>query len=532
MKVACYCRVSSDEQKDKQSILTQVEFATRYTQLHELEVVEIYKDDGVSGGIPCSERPEGARMLVDAKARKFDMLLIYRVDRLSRSLIDLLGTTEALEGYGVTLRSMTEPFDTSTPLGKFVLQLLGMLAELEKATIRERSVGGSMRCAREGKWLGGMAPLGYTVKDSKLVVDRTEAALVDRIFTLCGEDRMSLGEIADLLNAENVPARNETRGKGRAVKSGKGWQRGTLSKILHNQTYLGLSAYGKRKTIRKGGQVVGHDLTDASEQIIREAPPIVSPEAFARAGVALKMTRDLPTNAKRNYLLRGLVKCGLCGSNYCGCWPSDRNVFYYKCGTYLEGPKGNRCQSATVRGDIIEADVWEDIQEFARNPGKVMEKLHAQVQAQNNELAPLHVEQSMIARDIQSKKDERQRVIGLVRRALISDAEAEIELTTLQRDMDALEKRTASLAKRASQAEELNAKLSDADTVLHNLAQVVEGATEQTKRQVIELFVRGITIDTVIEDGKKVPKVSATYTFESVTERAAERVREVVHGSE
>lgn len=129
---AIYARVSTDEQRDKQSIETQVEFATRYADLHGIKDIVFYKDDGVSGGVPCAERPEGARLLADAKAGKIDLLLIYRVDRLSRSLLDLLRTSEALEELGVTLRSMTEPFDTSTPLGKFVLQLLGMLAELEK----------------------------------------------------------------------------------------------------------------------------------------------------------------------------------------------------------------------------------------------------------------------------------------------------------------------------------------------------------------------------------------------------------------
>jgi site-specific DNA recombinase len=525
MKVAVYCRVSSDEQRDKQTIDTQTDFATRYTQLHnELEVVEVYKDDGVSGGVPVSDRPEGARMLADAKAHRFDMLIVYRVDRLSRSLLDLLRTTEALEEWHVTLRSMTEPFDTSTPLGTFVLQLLGMLAELEKSNIRDRSVTGSMRCAREGKWLGGLSPLGYKVEGGRLVVEPEEAALVDRIFTLCSEERMTLQEIVDLLNAEDVPVRNERRGKG---KMGTRWQKGTVSKILHNTTYLGQNLYNKRKTVRRGGQIVGQELTEDSERIVREAPPIISPEVFARARAFLKENDVSPVNAKREYLLRGLVKCNLCGQSYSGCSPSGRNVFYYKCVRYMTGTRPERCPSAIVRGDQLEAEVWSDIQDFARNPGKVVQKLRAQAKAQKNDMQPLHGERDMIVRDIQAKQSERQRVIGLVRRALISDAEAEQELTSLQREIEALEKRARSLTKRVDQAEELQTKLASADALLQKLAQAVEGATEQKKREIIKLLVQGIQVDTVVENGKKVPHIHVTYAFE----QAPERISGVVSGS-
>jgi len=224
---------------------------------------------------------------------------------------------------------------------------------------------------------------------------------------------------------------------------------------------------------------------DEGERVIREAPPIISPELFAKAAVSLKEMSNPPANANRAYLLRGLIKCDVCGSKYCGCGSSigtSSDIYYYRCNSYMSGSKGNRCPSATIRGDQLEAEVWNDIQDFARNPGKVMQKLRAQVQAQKNALAPIEVERQVITGKIQGKQEERQRVIGLVRRALISDGEAEQELTALQRDLDALEKQLASLTKRVDRSQELQAKLADADTVLHKLACAVEGATDQTKR--------------------------------------------------
>jgi hypothetical protein len=168
----------------------------------------------------------------------------------------------------------------------------------------------------------------------------------------------------------------------------------------------------------------------------------------------------------------------------------------------------------------LEADVWADIQEFARNPGKVMQKLRAQVQAQKNALAPIEVERALITGRIQEKQAERQRVIGLVRRATITDQEADDELTALQRDIDAFEGQLAGLTKRMDRSRELQAKLADADSVLHKLALAVEGATEHTKREIIEMLVIGISCSTIMEGTKKVPDIDITYAFESASQRA------------
>jgi site-specific DNA recombinase len=517
MKAAVYCRVSTDEQREKQSIDTQLDFATRYAALHEITVVEVYKDDGVSGGIPCGIRPEGGRLLADAKAGKFDLLLVYRVDRLSRSLVDLLQTSQMLEDCGITLQSMTEPFDTSTPIGKFVLQLLGMLAELEKANIRDRSVTGSMRIAREGKWLGGLAPLGYKVeKDGssncgRLVVDPEGAALIHKIFTLYVEDRLNLCQVADLLNAEGIPLQATMRGGG---TMGKIWHNSSIHRILTNRTYIGENFYNKRKAMRRNGQIVGREKTQPEERVVRPTPPIIDPEVFAQAARILKENKDTPANAKREYLLRGLMKCAICGSSYSGVSPSDRNVYYYKCINYMHGSKADRCPSAMVRGDLLEADVWADIVNFAKNPGKVLEKLRAQVQAQTAELVPVQVEQDVLRQTIEGKQAERQRVIALVRKALITDAEAETELTNIQREIKVLEERNAALSGRKERAAVLKDKLDDTTTMLQRLAEAVEDATPATKRALTQLLVDGIRVETVNIGGKRKAHINATYVFE------------------
>src|SRR5215207_5737925 len=134
-KVALYLRVSSDEQRERESIKTQREFFEQYCKLYELEVTETYADDGVSGTMPVQERPEGRWLLEDARVRKFDTVLVYRIDRLGRSLLVIVDAHDRLQVAGSSLRSATEPIDTSNPSGRLIFQMLASFAEYERETI-------------------------------------------------------------------------------------------------------------------------------------------------------------------------------------------------------------------------------------------------------------------------------------------------------------------------------------------------------------------------------------------------------------
>src|SRR5206468_472433 len=138
--VALYTRVSTEDQAERSAIQAQRDFLRSFAQLYSLTIAEEYADDGVTGTIPLSQRPEGRRLLQDVSTRRFNLVLVYRVDRLGRSLTALLDAHAALSKAGITIRSATEPFDTSTPIGTFLFQLLGSLAELEKSTITERMI--------------------------------------------------------------------------------------------------------------------------------------------------------------------------------------------------------------------------------------------------------------------------------------------------------------------------------------------------------------------------------------------------------
>src|SRR3954447_16073623 len=203
MAVGIYVRVSTEEQRERQSIVTQREFGLRYCDLHQLPIFETYADDGVSGTIPLELRSAGIRLSQDARARKFDQLLVFKLDRLGRETRLILNAVAELEKYGVRVRSMTEEFDTATATGLLMLTMLSGFAAHERELIRERSVAGTNRVAESGAWMGGIVPYGYRKlgekRDARLVISHdpipglamSEADVIREVFRMAAVEKKS-----------------------------------------------------------------------------------------------------------------------------------------------------------------------------------------------------------------------------------------------------------------------------------------------------------------------------------------------------
>src|SRR5918998_4259338 len=180
-RVALCLRVSSEEQRDRETIKIQRDFLKEYCRLYGLDVTGVYADDGVSGTIPLHERTEGRRLLKAAREGKSQTVLLYRLDRLGRSLLVIVDAHDRLQNAGVALRSATEPIDTSTPSGRLIFQMLASFAEYERETIRERTRAGLHRAYRGGKHFGRI-PYGYRATEAaRLEVEAAEAEIVREI---------------------------------------------------------------------------------------------------------------------------------------------------------------------------------------------------------------------------------------------------------------------------------------------------------------------------------------------------------------
>ena len=161
IRVAIYCRVSTTEQAEEgYSIGEQERLLIEYCDKHGYEVYKTYADKGISGK-DIKHRPAMQSMLEDATQKKFDMVISWKINRISRKLADAIKIVDLLETYGITYLSYSEPFETNTPAGKMQFQMMALIGEFERSTIAQNVKMGMCAKARSGEWCGGIAPLGY-----------------------------------------------------------------------------------------------------------------------------------------------------------------------------------------------------------------------------------------------------------------------------------------------------------------------------------------------------------------------------------
>lgn len=524
MRVACYARVSSEDQQERGTIASQLEFARKYADLHELDVVEWYKDDGMTGTLPLEVRPEGARLLQDAADHRFDLLLVYRLDRLGRAARVILNAVYELEERGVKIKSMTEPFDTGDPSGRFLLTILAGVADLERSTFLERSFHGTNRAARAGKWLGGIVTYGYRVnKDRYLEIcedqlpklDLTEAGVIRLIYRLIADEGRSCVWVADHLNALGVPPSYAKDGRKilkakRKVRTAGRWSPSHVRRLVVNPTYKGVHEYGRRSA-KKGREI-----------ITRSVPAIVSADTWERAQTVLRQNQiDAASKDGRKYLLRGLIRCGTCGCNYVGTHysgPGRQLKAYYQCvgKAKYHGPLDGKCDSKNIPALWIEDLVWEECLGFIREPGRALEEVAAAGHQRKSQKATLERERALVAKAARDSEVQKDRVLGLYRRGLIKTADVEEQLQKITQETASLEERARDLAARIASEDRQADAVAGVGPLLEKLQdQVAEDPPWEVKRDIVKALVQEIIVHTEPVEGRvlKTARVTVRYAF-------------------
>lgn len=289
MLVAIYTRVSTDEQaKEGYSISEQESTLRTYCQLREWQVYDVYSDPGFSGS--NLSRPAMQRLIYDAQHHKFDMVLVKKLDRLSRSQKDTLHLIEdVLTPAEVGFLSMSENFDTNTPVGKAVLGMLSVFAQFERETIKERTHTGRVERAKDGFFHGGgHIPYGYRFVDSHLVVDEYEAMQIREAYKLFLEGN-SIHKIYTTLHKQY----------------GDHWKHSSSAyNALTLPIYHGSVTFGGKTYEGKHEAIVSDELWSAAQDRWK---------ALERDKVLTGKT-NMPF--KGAYLLSGLLRCSSCGGNY------------------------------------------------------------------------------------------------------------------------------------------------------------------------------------------------------------------------
>ncbi len=370
MKVALYGRVSTDEQKHNQTINNQKRELDKHIKGNGHEIYGYYLDEGVSGIIPFEDRPEGRRLLEDAEAKKFDLVLVLKTDRLGRNLKVMLSAVDSLSRLNIGFKSISEPYDTQTPEGKMMFSIISTFSEYDWNNIQKNSMRGRERAIDEGRWMGGVAPYGYILNkdtkklelyDEKLLLGKySEVDIIRMMYDLCANKKITCEKIAMKLYNMGIPT--STAGKNNLKrKKADFWYGERVRYIISNEMYKGEKIINKRSNDPK----------------IMKVPPIVSEEIWQRAQEVKASNKILSMRStKREYLLTRKIRCSLCGRTYTGL--AYYGYTYYACNNYrLKNIKHpGKCFNKAIRADVLEDEIWSDLKTFIDNPIVIKDFLH------------------------------------------------------------------------------------------------------------------------------------------------------------
>lgn len=467
-KVALYIRVSTQEQaKEGYSIGEQTDRLQKYAEAHGWIVANVYVDAGHSGA--NQNRPALQEMIFDVKAGKIDKVVVYKLDRLSRSQKDTLEIIEdVLLKNNCDFESMTEKFDTSTSFGKAMVGILAVFAQLEREQIKERMSMGLEARIKEGKWRGGSTvPFGYDYDQALgyLVVNEYEAMIVKEIF-----NRYVSG-------VKLRTIQRQFQEEGYALRSGRTDTR-NFRYIMSNKTYLGYLRF-KDKWI-KGN----HD-------------PIIDEETFNRANELLMIGKEIdmklnPSGVREHVtVLGGLLWCKHCGGRYSKCLTGNKQYGYnQKYGCYSRHKKvkemivNPNCKNKYYKIDELDEIIFNEIRKLVIDP----EYIHHIINQNKEPDSANNI--ASIRKRIKDIGNQMSRLMDLYGTGIYTIHEIEEKVTPLKEEREKLQKQLEVL-----QLD--NSKLSarKAIEVASTFESVLEKGDLQDIRNILEILIEKIEID-------------------------------------
>ena len=379
LRCAIYTRVSTEEQaREGYSLAAQEERLRSNAKNQGWVVYKLYVDDGYSAG--SKNRPALKKLLFDASLNRFDVVIVCKIDRLSRSLKDLIDIVAELNQFNIGFKSCAELIDTTRPEGRLMFHQFGSFAQYERELIGQRTRFGMMRRLKQGLW-NGIPPYGYRIVGGKLVVEPKEADLVKKIFRWYLQQNMGVVAISRELNRLGIKPRKAEHWKGTRIH-----------KMITNPLYAGFVRWGGEMAKGMHEPIIEKQTFDCVQKTLRE--------------------RNHKTRQLRgpNYL-SGLVRCGKCGApmhvTYPGIEPKTR-FKYYVCNNRYNFKS---CDQAYIRADILEHSVIQEIEKLSVRKDVVSALVKDYVDHNHNTLLPkLEDKKQMALKDLESIRSEKEKL--------------------------------------------------------------------------------------------------------------------------
>lgn len=345
LQAVLYARVSTEDQANEgYSIKAQKELLTEYAMKHNITIIDEYIDEGKSGK-SISGRPQMTRLLEDAKQKKFDAVMTYKLDRLARKVRDSSEIAEILKEHDVQLISLSENIDTTTLYGKLVYDILSAIAENEREQIVGRVKMGMTQRAKEGKWNGGQC-FGYDAKDKRLFKNEEEAKIVKEIYDYADQG-FGYKKIVGILNR-----------KGYVTKRGNAFSIGTLKGILDNPVYIGkirFNQYENWSEKRRSGKNKDAIIVNGEHEAI------IPEDLWERVQQKRSARSYKAVQSDQPYILTKLIRCPQCGAGMVAgkSKSANKTYRYYKCGTF-HNKGASECSANSINADLAERQVLEE----------------------------------------------------------------------------------------------------------------------------------------------------------------------------
>lgn len=480
--VALYIRVSTVRQaEDGYSLEAQEHTLMEEAKKHGKTVYKVYCDAGLSGS--RADRPGLLKLLKDAKMGLFGSVWVWKLNRISRNLSHLLDILDSLRTYGVDFHSLSEQFDLATPMGKFTVQILGGIAQMQRETWRENSLLGSKSRAKHGKYCGGQI-LGYrlvldeedTKLTNKLIVDEKEAESVKLIYELY----LSGKGLKAVTNAVNMA--------GYRSKAGRLFSVVTIRKILTNPAYTGKVKYG------------GEYYYGLHEPIIPDARWEKVQEILSRKKTPVKCV-------DYGYLLSGIIRCPVCGS-----WMVPyhvyrktktngvRKYYYYVCGRYnSQGKVG--CKANLVRAVDADNAVLGALAGYL-NQGQWVRRVLTVLGGEANGESTEKVSRPKLLADIKNLRAKMSKLLSAYEGGILGKEDfltqcqtVKIQIKDIQARMDAHNGKKVTVEPKYTE--------NDVKRAFLHLKDLLDAADVKSKKSLVRSLVRSVYVD----NARKVSKL-------------------------
>lgn len=494
---AIYARVSTTEQADEgYSIDEQIRVLREYCKREGYIIFDEYVDRGISGK-SIKGRPAIRQLLQDADEKKFDLVLVWKMNRLARNSVDLMNMVEVFNRKNIVFRSYTENYETETPAGKLQFQMLAAIAEYERNNIAENVKMGMLARAKEGKWNGGHV-LGYDVveiegankkrKNTGLVINEREASIIRKIFHLytTGNGYKSIA--------------NQINKAGYRTKLGKTFSLNAIKTIVTNPIYAGYIRYNVR---RDWNEKRRNHINPKPIIVKGEHQSIISEEVWRIAQEVYK-TRTCKPNRVHDgeFPLTGIMRCPKCnagmviGRTTNKLKDGTKKVLeYYVCGAWKN--KGTvACNSYAVRTDYADPYVLNKIEELMISDKLIQQLVNSINYKQESLIAPIQREYKQYVHDLAILEKKQSNLLDAYMEETISKSVYQMKVRGIEEQISSLNELLTPLKGQLGSTVSSKVTFEQIKNVLQNFQKAFQQSlTREQRKRLLHLLIHQITID-------------------------------------